>query len=78
MKRIPRMDDGSRFRAHIRHYHRTSTPRSGSRRETSWQEWVDGGEPASRGKVWLFISLAAVAMIGLTVLAFSLYAHAGK
>ncbi|MEO7098098.1 MAG: hypothetical protein ABI162_01965 [Luteolibacter sp.] len=54
-------DDESRFSGHLRHYHR-----SGSKRQTSWDEWVDGkASNRSVSKKWLKIFGVLIALIAL-------------
>ncbi|OYV06086.1 MAG: hypothetical protein CFE26_08215 [Verrucomicrobiales bacterium VVV1] len=45
MKRLAPSESGPKFRAQIRHYHRTNTT-SG---EGSWDQWVDGGRSGNLG-----------------------------
>lgn len=61
MKRTLPPVEGSRFKAQIRHYHRSAAPR-----ESSWRQWVDGDrEQTGNGKLWLRIGLAATALIAI-------------
>lgn len=62
MKRLAPSESGPKFRAQIRHYHRSSTP-SG---EGSWERWVDGG---GSGKVGNRLAMVRKVTIILAVLA---------
>jgi len=43
MKRLAPSEPGPRFQAQIRHYHR-----SNSRKDGSWETWVDGEQSGAR------------------------------
>lgn len=59
---------GSRFRAQIRHYHR-----SGAKPESSWDEWVEGRAPAGRAKRrWWKVAAVVLAVVALAAIAVGL------
>ena len=61
MKPPPLADDEARFSGHLRHYHR-----SGSKRQKSWDEWVDGkASNHDASKKWLKILGALIALVAL-------------
>jgi hypothetical protein len=54
----------SRFRAQVRHYHR-----SGAKPDSSWDEWVDGRVPGRRPKrKWGVIIVWTLAVVVLVLL----------
>ncbi len=68
MKRPEPADDSTRFRGGVR-YHR----RAGSQPQSSWDQWVAGGNPDRPKRNWLGalgILLGIVALIGIGVALF--------
>lgn len=65
MKRQSPIDESSRFRGGLKHYHRAgSDPRS------SWEQWVDGenaGRPPRRWGRIVGLVVLALALIGIGV-----------
>lgn len=67
MKHPSQIDESSRFRGGLKHYHRT-----GAQPQSSWDQWIDGeGAPRSKVKwgriIGLAISLLALIGIGLAL-----------
>jgi hypothetical protein len=61
MKHPNQIDDESRFKAALRHYHR-----SGVRERRTWDEWVEGEE--AKPSVWIkFLKIAGI-ILALLVL----------
>jgi hypothetical protein len=65
MKPRSSIDESSRFRGGLKHYHRT-----GSQPQSSWDEWVEGEAKARPRRNWLMIlgivaGIAAVVAIGV-------------
>jgi hypothetical protein len=64
MKRLAPSDSGPKFRAQIRHYHRTSST-SG---EGSWDQWVDGSASGGIGKRLAKARRVAIVIVVLAAL----------
>ncbi len=64
MKRLAPSDSGPKFRAQIRHYHR-STPTSS---EDSWDKWVDGGTSGGIGNRLAKARRVAIVIVVLAAL----------
>lgn len=65
MKPPSHIDESSRFRGGLKHYHR-----SGSKPQSSWEQWVDGETQKGPRRNWLKIIgivLGIVALIGIGV-----------
>jgi len=65
MKHQSPIDESSRFRGGLKHYHRT-----GSQPRSSWDQWVDGNAGARPNRNWgkiLGMVLGILALIGIGV-----------
>lgn len=63
MKRIS-PEERPRFRANIRHYHRTGSPQ-----ETGWQQWVDGSSspyaPKKSKRLRMLVVVGVLVLLGV-------------
>jgi hypothetical protein len=64
MKRLAPSESGPKFRAQIRHYHRSNTT-SG---EGSWDHWVDGGASGNGGNRMAKVRRVAIVVVVLAAL----------
>ena len=64
MKRLAPSDSGPKFRAQIRHYHRTTTGPT----EGSWDHWVSGGRTGNSGSRLATAGKIAVVLVVLAAL----------
>jgi len=66
MKPRRTIDENSRFRGSVRHYHRAANPDG-----KDWDAWVDGwGSGRGKSKNWtkiLLLTLASLALLGVIV-----------
>ena len=61
MNRSEPPSTSSRFQAQVRHYHR-----SGSKPESSWEQWIDGTDTRSKqSRRWGRIALAVLGVLVL-------------
>ena len=61
MRRPPPLDDNTRFRGQLRHYHR-----SGVREHRTWDEWVEG-EDAKPGKGMKLLKIVGIIVMLLAL-----------
>jgi hypothetical protein len=57
-----------RFKAQVRHYHRTSKPRS-----NSWNEWVHGKDAPRRPPIFRFEKAIALTLLIAALIAAAVY-----
>ncbi|BCU76251.1 hypothetical protein [Luteolibacter sp. LG18] len=71
MKRSDSPNEGVRFRAQVRHYHR-----SNARQEVSWNEWVGHDGNGKVGKLWAKIVILGAVMVAVVAIILG-FSHGG-
>lgn len=68
MKHDSPIDESSRFRGGIRHYHR-----KGAQPQSSWEQWVEGEAKIRPKQPWGLIILGVLGLLALAGIAVALF-----